>query len=392
MSELELLFVVLVLIYGCECACWVRRGSVAFRTWSGRRWRLAHPGELLGNQRGGLVFAHPLPPLGTLLTGNQYPLSLSPDAVLAYVAPSINPGWRPVQTEQIVRLDDIRSVEAHAREVRVNGKLLLKAASPGFATQLARDLRRLSELAPGKRADAIAEILNASLDTKAIQLRWQEFQKHTAKVRLVTNLLFGYLFALAPIVIWHLGFRLCWLGLLLGLLAFTITTAILFHRAHKLFYPAAEDERFTHFLTILLSPATTIRARDVLSRPLFEAFHPLALAKVFCPEQEFRALALSVVREIRFPGLPVCPREEPVAQAAERHARAALQQAVEGFLAQCGIQPAELAQPPPRSDETCRSYCPRCLAQFTTSEGSCADCGGMPLVAFVSLSAPRKSA
>ena len=160
MSELELLFVVLVVIYGCECACWLRRGSVAFRTWSGRRWRLAHPGEVLGNQRGGLVFAHPLPPLGTLLTGNQYPLSLSPEAVLAYVAPSINPGWRPAQTEQLVRLDHIRSVEASGRAVRVNGKVLLKAASPGFAAQLARHLRRLSELAPEKRASAIEEILN----------------------------------------------------------------------------------------------------------------------------------------------------------------------------------------------------------------------------------------
>jgi hypothetical protein len=392
MSELELLFVVLVVIYGCECTCWLRRGSVAFRTWTGRRWRVAHPGEVLGNQRGGLVFAHPLPPLGTLLTGNQYPLSLSPDAVLAYVAPSINPGWRPAQTEEVVPFDGIRSVEAGARAVRVNGQVLLKAASPGLAAQLARDLRRLSALAPAERAGAIAEILNASLDTKAIEQRWQEFRKQTAKVRLVTNVLFGYLFALAPMVIWQLGFRLCWLGLLLGLLALTITTAILFHRAHKLFYPAAEDERFTHFLTILLSPATTIRAQDVLSRPLFEAFHPLALAKVFCPEQEFRALAQSVVREIRFPGLPVCPREEPLAQAAERHARAALQQAVEGFLAQGGVRPDELAQPPTPNDETCRSYCPRCLAQFTTSEGSCADCGGLARVSFATRSAPRKDA
>ena len=82
MSDLELLFLVLVVIYGWECACWVRRGSVALRTWFGRRWRLAHPGELLGNQRGGFVFAPPLPPLGTVLTGNQYPLSLSAEAAL----------------------------------------------------------------------------------------------------------------------------------------------------------------------------------------------------------------------------------------------------------------------------------------------------------------------
>src|SRR5438445_7773993 len=43
-----------------------------------------------------------------------------------------------------------------------------------------------------------------------------------------------------------------------------------FRRMHKLFYLKAEDDRFTHFLTILLSPATTIRAHDALSRPLLE--------------------------------------------------------------------------------------------------------------------------
>ena len=66
MSDLQLLFLVLALLYGWECACWVGRGSVAIRSWLGRRWRITHPGTLLGNQRGGFVFAHPLPPLGTL--------------------------------------------------------------------------------------------------------------------------------------------------------------------------------------------------------------------------------------------------------------------------------------------------------------------------------------
>ena len=84
----------------------------------------------------------------------------------------------------------------------MNGKLLLKAASPTFAAFLAGHLRRLSQLAPGKREGAIEEILTQSLDASAVQRRWTEFQKQTGKVRLVTNLLFGYLFVLAPLLIW----------------------------------------------------------------------------------------------------------------------------------------------------------------------------------------------
>src|SRR3954447_2009772 len=98
MTDLQLLFVVLAVIYFWECACWLPRGSVAFLTWFGRRWRQAHPAGLLGNQRGGFVIAPPLPPLGSLLVANQFPLSLSPDGVLAYVAPTVNPGGRPPQS------------------------------------------------------------------------------------------------------------------------------------------------------------------------------------------------------------------------------------------------------------------------------------------------------
>jgi hypothetical protein len=386
-SELELLFLVLAVIYGWECACWLRRGSVAFRTWFGRRWRPVHPGALLGNQRGGFIFAQPLPPLGTLLTGNQFPLSLSPEAVLAYVAPTVNPGWRPAQTEALFRFDDIRKVEARGKQVRVNGELLLRAPSPMFAAQIAEQLRQLLKLAPAARESAIEAMVRDAFDCKAIERRWQDFQKQTGKLRLLTNGLFGYLFILTPILIWQLGLRLCWLGLLAGLLAFTIAAAVSFHRSHKTFYPAAEDERFTHFLIILLSPATTIRAYDVLSRPLLEAFHPLAIAKVFCPEPAFREFARRVLREIRHPALPVCPRAEPAALAAERYARTVLEKTVEEFLRQGGVNLAELMQPPVPADESCHSYCPRCLAQFTTVEGSCADCGGLALAA---LAAPAE--
>ncbi len=379
MSDLELLFLVLVVIYGWECACWLGPDSAAFRTWLGRRWRIVQPGALLGNQRGGFIFAPPLPPLGTLLVGNRFPLSLSANAVLAYVAGSVNPSG---QTGKLFRFDEIRSVETKGRKVRVNGELLIRAASPAVADYLGQQLRQLSKLASSKRESAIEKIVHHSLDTEAINRRSLEVQRQVAKVRWPTNLLFVYLFVAAPLLIWNFGLRQSWLGLLIGVLVFTFTTAVRFHRAHKALYPAAEDERFTHFLTILLSPATTIRAHDVLSRPSLEIFHPLAIAKVFCSEQTFRRLAREVLRELRHPALPVCPREELPAQEAERYSRALWLKLVDNFLSRMGIAPEEIMEPPPPTDATSRSYCPRCLAQFTVGEGLCPDCGGIALVAF----------
>lgn len=383
MSDLQLLFLVLAVLYGWECACWVRRGTVAFATWLGRNWRAAHPGTLLGNQRGGFIFAHPLPPLGAFLTANQFPLSLSPEAALAYIAPNVNPGWRPAQTGHFLPFDAIREVRVRGKKVIVNGDVWLTLPSTSSARHVAEELWRLAKLAQQQRAEAISRLMRAHLDEKAVAQRWQDFQKQSRNLRLLENSLFVYLFVFAPVLIWNLGFRLSWLGLLVGLIALTITTAVLFCRAHRALYPPAEDERFTHTLTIALVPTSALRAHDALSRPLLEMFHPLAVAKVLLPQARFREFARRVLLDLRHPALPLCPSDEPATRATELHARTALRQAVEQLLKRSGIEPDELCRPPAPADESCRAYCPRCGAQFTTATGNCVDCGGVELADFL---------
>jgi hypothetical protein len=386
MTELQLLLLIFTLIYLWECVCWINRGSVAFLTWFGKRWRVAHPASLIGNQSGGFVFAHPLPPLGTILVGNQYPLSVSPDAVLAYVAPCVNPGSRPAQSAKLFKFDDIRKVEAVGKKVRINGELLLKVGSATFASHIAQQVDELTKLPPPKREAALREMLRERFDTKAISERWDTFRKEIPNIRILTNWLFFYLFIFTPILIWRLGFHMVWPALLAGLLCFTIATSIFFRRIHKVFYPNAEDDRFTHFLTILLSPATTIRAHDTLSRPLLEQFHPLAIAKVFCAEDEFRSFASTILRDIHHPAFPVCPRNEPVAVEAENFGRSLLENTAEEFLKKNNVSIKKLLQPPVPTDSTCVSHCPRCLGQFTTLDGKCDDCGGLHLIPFSTVS------
>jgi hypothetical protein len=389
MTELQLLLLIFTLIYLWECVCWINRGSVGFLTWFGRRWSIAHPASLIGNQSGGFILASPLPPLGTVLIGNQYPLSISPDAVLAYVATCVNPGARPTQSAKLFKFEDIRKVEALGKKVRINGELLLKVSSATYASHIAQQLNELAKLATGKREAALKEMVRDRFDTKAVSDQWQKLREQSANIRTLTNSLVVYLFIFVPAFIWRFGFHMTWLSLLIGLLGFTIATAIFFRAAHKTFYPAAEDDRFTHFLTILLSPATTIRAHDTLSRPLLERFHPVAIAKVFCSEENFRAYASIILREIRYPALPICPNNDPAAQEAERFSRFLLEKTVEEFLKQNNVSLKKLLQPPAPGDLTCVSYCPRCLAQFTTLDGKCDDCGGLSLLPF-STEAPKK--
>jgi len=382
MSDVQWLFVVLAGLYVGECLCWLRRGGVAFGTWLGRHWKARHPGALAGNQAGGFVLAPPLPPLGTLFVANQLPVSLSPDGVLAFVATNVNPGWRPVQSGRFVSWTELREVRVRGKKVLSNGELLLVAATPGLARHLAAELKHLVALKSAERAAAIRQFVKTAVDPQAIAARCMEWREHAHPVRWLANLLVVYIFGIAPALIWQFGFRLCWLWLLLGLLALTVTTATLFARAHRKLYPAAHDERFTHTLTIALAPTSAMRAYDALSRPLLEMFHPLAVAQVFLSDRAFREFARRLLLDLHHPALPGCPNALPEAQTAEQFFREALRDATEAFLSKQGFTPEELRRAPNPGDESSRAYCPRCEAQFTSTIGRCMDCGGLELVAF----------
>jgi len=267
----------------------------------------------------------------------------------------------------------------------------LKVSSAIYATHVVAQINELAKLALAKREATLKEMARARFDTKTIGEQWEKFREEIINVRTLTNWLFIYLFIFVPALIWRFGFHMTWPSLLIGLLGFTLATAIFFRRAHKIFYPAAEDDRFTHFRTIFRAPATTIRAHDTLSRPLFERFHPLAIARAFCKEDEFRAYAATILREIRYPALPLCPNNDSAAQEAEHFSRSLLEKTVEEFLKRNNVSLKKLLQPPTPSDPTCVSYCPRCLAQFTTLDGKCDDCGGLPLIPF-SAEPPKESA
>jgi len=382
MSDVQLLFVVLAVLYVGECLGWLRRGGVAFSTWLGGGWRLQHPGALAGNQSGGFVLASPWPPLGTFFVANQLPVSLSGNGVLAFVATNVSPGWRPAQSERFVSWKDLREVQTHGKKIFINGELLLTAATPGLARHLGSELKQLAALKSTERAAAIEQFAKASLDLKSIEARRVEWQKHSRPVRWLANSLVVYTFVLAPVLIWHFGFLLCWLWLLLGLLTLTVTTATLFARAHRILYPDAHDERFTHTLTIALAPTSAMRAHDALSRPLLESQHPLAVAGVCLDDRDFREFTRRILLDLRHPALPPCSSDMAEAQATERFFRETLLATAEEFLEQRGVQPEDLCRAPVPSDESSRSYCPRCEAQFTSAEGQCADCGGLKLVAF----------
>jgi hypothetical protein len=382
MGDLESLLLVLAALYLAECVAWVRRGSVAFINWSGLAatgWRLHHPGATIANQHGAVLMLNPFPPLGSVIFGQQPPLSLSADAALAYSAACLNPAWRPDQTSRLVRFDDMKQIECNGRTVLVNGELFLKAMSPFVARRVGKWLREIKDTPAAQRNAAIQHALAESFDEKKIRQRLEEFRAASQPLRVLSNSLFAYLYVLVPIVI--LRYQLTrFLWPMLGLLfAHTISIALFFWRAHGRLFPGGDAERFTPFLTMLLAPPSAARANDALGKHLLEDFHALAVGQVLLPPEAFRAFARRVLLDLRHPMFPICAAQDPLAMKTEELFRRALREVAENLVTRSGLNLEELLKSLPRSEPAHAAYCQRCDAQFVTSDGVCNECGGRPL-------------
>jgi len=158
---------------------------------------------------------------------------------------------------------------------------------------------------------------------------------------------------------------------ILMLVLISVTVALEFWTLHKAMFPGAGGQRFKSGITILLSPMAAIRACDAVARDLLSGYHPLAVAAVLLPEEEFRRFAGEQLRLCRF------------GDYFDKQYQAAVQKAMERGIRQKEIDPEELLQPP-EHESGCVVYCPRCLAQYTKPRESCADCGYEGMAAFVS--------
>ena len=382
MGDLESLLLILTAIYLTECIVWVRRGGIVISRFWGKVWRVWHPGAVLANTHGGIFFSNPFPPFGNVLLGHQPGISLSPGAALSFTAACINPSWRASQSGRLVKWSDVKTVGFEGKRILVNDALFARAPSIGEARRRAQLLHRLKSMPEKQRESAIREAVRASLDLARIRQRWEEYQESSALLRRLAIILFAYLFAIAPLLLWKYGFRHAGLGVAAGLIAQTFTIGWLFRRAHKRLFPDGAEERFTPFFTMLLAPPAAIRAPDILGRHLLEEFHPIAVVQALAPLEVFKQLARHVLLDLQFPILPVAPSSDDSATHIEEWFRTVNREAVSTFVERARVVLEELLKPPAPAEAVNRAFCPRCGAQFVDPAALCGECGGRALVIF----------
>lgn len=384
MDDLLFLFALLFTFYLFECAAFVRRDELVVTTWLGRRWTARFGARFLGNARGGVVLRAPLPPLGAAHVVQPLPFSVGPEGLLGYVSTCVHPDGRPAQSGELFTWEEVSEAgpRVSGREILIGRRTLAVATSSRAAEHAGRLIARLARATSKERERSIRDALAAAMDVDAVKRTADEQRRRSQTSRFFANVLFLELLVLLPLSWALLGVGRHLLGASAAVVITMLIVDVAFFRAHRRLYPEQRAERWLSMIEIALFPPATVRAADHLSRHALDAFHPLAVAAAFLPEQELFDLARRMVLDLQHPIPPREPEERPLAKKTEAWYRAALERAVLELLSRQRLDLKRLTAPPSPSEAGIGSYCPRCHAQYQRGDGSCEDCGGLDVVRF----------
>lgn len=379
MSDVQLLYLVLCLLYLSDCFCWVRRQSLAFVSPWWRCWRVAMGSALFGNDRGGLLLLNPLPPLGRVFLAHLSPISLSPAGVCAANRQSLPGAVRPRQSGNAIAFERIERAAADGLLLKINGARFAGCGSARQAAGLAATINAVVALPAAEREAAISAHLAGQFAREKAAETLEQARSLTRPLSWWCLIFFVGLFVVAPILVIIFGLAYVIVPIVIFLYAFAVQIAILFHEAHKKLYGAEKQDRLTDVVKMILFPPAAIRAADRLNAEALSPFNPLVTAALLSP-QDTAAFVESWLRDLAHP-LRQELNDPPAVAIAAWYAARQLEQAL-AFVKRHDPPRAEAFSAAPEPAGASATYCPRCGEQFALEAGECPDCPGVELVPF----------
>jgi hypothetical protein len=215
-----------------------------------------------------------------------------------------------------------------------------------------------------------------ALDVREVSRLLKRLDSVSGRVFRAQAALSIHLFIIVPIVWTTVGLARSWIYLAAGVLVLHVATILALHGALRRIGATSAGDRWQRLLPFLLSPPAATEAMLGLTKDLLRGFHPVAVAAVLCDESAFREIA---IRSLRRTAFPAAPEGEQAMTVPEGEARTLELRTV--IAARLGAPEFEIPEPR-RTSLSARWYCPRCLAEYSSFAGSCADCGGVSLKAY----------
>lgn len=320
-------------------------------------------------------------PWGWSASERDVPFALSPAGIAAR---PVGAAGRPADVAPIVaaiRWEDMQHVESRKGWLLINGGRFCR--DTGHLTP--EDLKALAASPPERRAERIEAHLRRWLRPARLRRRVRVLVGRSSFLATCNAVAGAICFGVTLYLVGNLAAWLparwadavtrslpLWLGYALVLHVVAVVTAA---RLRRRYVPASRYHAETPLAVAALFPPQAFRLRNLVVAKSLPAQHPLSLALALGDRRTIAEAAFNVLSDLRWPVDD--RRDSPLAREIVAWHRASLTPMVEALVRAYAVPVEELLAPPAPDGASSCAYCPRCRAQFVTSEGKCPQ--GVPL-------------
>jgi len=350
---------ILLLLYGLQCAVLVPRGGALFLRplW---RWRCF--------EEPGWSVLHPLPTAATVLA-TRLPLCEDERGLCAREVPT-RLGRAPLGGEP-PRLDlaGARRIEVRGKRVRVDGRAFARAVTARRAEWLGALLDELRGATPDAIRERLRKELADSLSLAGFREAGDRFRRATRPLAWASDLYAAGLFAGLPLLVWQVHSERALLLFFPVFLLLHVATLVALVLAHRKLDAGARGELVESLIAAALYPPLLLRAQGELRLAALGGFHPATAAAALLPDAERRRFLRVELARLTHGAAARAPRDRLAVGLADLE-----REALASLAAECGLEAEELLAPLPQDDPVVPAYCPICLSDYLRATGECSDC------------------
>jgi hypothetical protein len=230
------------------------------------------------------------------------------------------------------------------------------------------------------REALIKDLFRKTLDHESVLSTLRLVSEKTRILCILSNFSFFFIFLIAPVLVMYYGLRQMIIPLGICFFLLSIRISIEFYVSHKMLFPQESEDRIGNFLKMILCPPVAIRALDVVANNSLSGFNPLNVSNVLLDKNKYSVFAKEFMLDLRYPIQPSYLSDEGLL-IINWHNNT-LFDLCKSYLDNVAKLSIDLFSPPIETEESSKSYCPRCLSQFTKESGECPDCFGVKLALF----------
>jgi hypothetical protein len=370
LSDTELILLVIAVIYLWECLLWLPAEAVAFTSAFGSLKLALHPTFLRRIDSHAAILS--IFPWSRSIVASQWPVPVSRDGLCLLTGSKAG---------TFIPFGELKTVEADQRYLRIN-RTRTRCASVEVVLHFTNLLTTLRELPIDERDAALDEAVQSSCSPAGVVSRIEQVDRSVSALRLASLLLFIWVFIHGPILYYTTESQTGTLTRYLAVFGlFWLVGVALFAIAQRRLLNSPTTEQFSRMATLCVSPAGVMRAANIITSDAFSQFTPAAVAAAVMPATAFRSFISQRLRQLTHPSASDFPDASPEFKSARSSFNARQLTALSVMLKEQGIDIDELLCAP-APDFDARTWCPRCLNQYTLESGDCPECLDVPLQKF----------